>query len=130
MFGVILEKEYYSKNLSIKSVHNEKNVVTLKKALAYIRNSYDTPITLMDIANSAGISPKYLCTFFKEMTGKTPFEYLNAYRIERAARKLINTDLPVTQIAYMCGFNDLSYFIKTFKQIKGVTPKNFRKSRE
>ena len=130
MFGVILEKEYYSKNLSIKSVHNEKNVVTLKKALAYIRNSYDTPITLMDIADSAGISPKYLCTFFKEMTGKTPFEYLNAYRIERAARKLINTDLPVTQIAYMCGFNDLSYFIKTFKQIKGVTPKNFRKSRE
>ena len=128
LFGLILNREMYSKNLSIKSVHNEKNVITLKKALAYIRNSYDAQMTLQDIADSAGISPKYLCTFFKEMTGKSPFEYLNAYRVERAARKLINTDLPVTQIAYMCGFNDLSYFIKTFKRIKGVTPKNFRKS--
>ncbi len=129
LFGLIMSKGEYSNNLSIKSVHNEKNVITLKKALAYIRNSYDQQMTLKDIADSAGISPKYLCTFFKEMTGKSPFEYINAYRIERAARKLISTDLPVTQIAYMCGFNDLSYFIKTFKQIKGVTPKNFRKNR-
>lgn len=130
LLGIIMAHEEYSNNLSIKSVHNEKNVVTLKKALAYIRNSYDQQITLKNIADSAGISPKYLCTFFKEMTGKSPFEYLNAYRIERAARKLISTDLPVTQIAYMCGFNDLSYFIKTFKKIKGVTPKNFGKSGE
>lgn len=130
LFGLIMSKGEYSNNLSIKSVHNEKNVITLKKALAYIRNSYDQQMTLKDIADSAGISPKYLCTFFKEMTGKSPFEYINAYRIERAARKLISTDLPVTQIAYMCGFNDLSYFIKTFKQIKGVTPKNFRKNRD
>ena len=115
--------------MSINSIHNEKNVITLKRALAYIRNSYDVQITLQNIADAAGISPKYLCTFFKEMTGKTPFEYLNVYRIERASRKLINTDMPVTQIAYTCGFNDLSYFIKTFKQIKGVTPKNFRKNR-
>ena len=129
LFGLIMSKGEYSNNLSIKSVHNEKNVITLKKALAYIRNSYDQQMTLKDIADSAGISPKYLCTFFKEMTGKSPFEYINAYRIERAARKLISTDWPVTQIAYMCGFNDLSYFIKTFKQIKGVTPKNFRKNR-
>lgn len=130
LFGIIMANGEYSNNLAIKSVHNEKNVIILKKALAYIRNSYDQQITLESIAASAGISPKYLCTFFKEMTGKTPFEYLNIYRVERAARKLISTDLPVTQIAYMCGFNDLSYFIKTFKQKKGVTPKNFRKSRE
>ena len=129
LFGIIVMNTLYSKNLSINSIHNEKNVITLKRALAYIRNSYDVQITLQNIADSAGISPKYLCTFFKEMTGKSPFEYLNVYRIERASRKLINTDLSVTQIAYTCGFNDLSYFIKTFKQIKGVTPKNFRKNR-
>ncbi len=129
LLGVILANDMYSENLAIMSVHNEKNVLTLKKALAFIRRSYDQQISLEDIAASAEISPKYLCTFFKEMTGKTPFEYLKEYRVERAARRLINTDMPVTQIAFACGFNDLSYFIKTFKEIKGVTPKNFRKNR-
>ena len=61
------------------------------------------------------------------MTGKTPIEYLKDYRVERAARKLLGSDMPITQIAYTCGFNDLSYFIKTFKKIKGCTPKNYRK---
>lgn len=131
LLGLIKSKGNYSENLSINSIqHNEKNVIMLKKALAYIRANYDTQISLCDIAEAAGISPKYLCTFFKDMTGKTPFEYLNIYRIERAARKLINSDLSITQIAFSCGFNDLSYFIKTFKKVKNVTPKNFRKKME
>ncbi len=129
LLGFLREKEMFSDTLPIDSAHkNEKNVIILKKALAFMRQNYDNQITLADIADAAGISPKYLCTFFKEMTDKTPFEYLNVYRVERASRKLINSDVPVTQIAYSCGFNDLSYFIKTFKQIKGVTPKNFRKN--
>ena len=61
------------------------------------------------------------------MTLKTPTEYLKAYRIEKASRKLLNTDMNVTDIAYSSGFNDLSYFIKTFKEIKGTTPTQFRK---
>lgn len=131
LFGLVRARGNYSENPFINSIHhNEKNVIMLKKALAYIRTSYDSQISLADIADAAGISPKYLCTFFKDMTGQTPFEYLNAYRIERAARKLINSDLPITQIAFSCGFNDLSYFIKTFKKIKNVTPRNFRKKRE
>ena len=54
-------------------------------------------------------------------------EYLTLYRIEKASRKLINTDSSVTSIAFSCGFNDLSYFIKTFKKVKGITPAKFRK---
>lgn len=131
LFGLIKARENYSENPSINSAqHNEKNVIMLKKALAYIRANYDSQVSLSDIASAAGISPKYLCTFFKDMTGQTPFEYLNVYRIERAARKLINSDLPITQIAFSCGFNDLSYFIKTFKKVKNVTPRNFRKKME
>jgi AraC-like DNA-binding protein len=61
------------------------------------------------------------------MTQKSPMAYLNNYRIERAAGKLMSTDLTVTDIAYGCGFNDLSYFIKTFKLIKGISPNKFRK---
>ena len=72
------------------------------------------------------MSPKYLGSFFKNMTGKTPIEYLNEYRIEKASHMLKYTDMQVTDIAYSCGFSDLSYFIKTFKNIKGITPGKFR----
>ena len=63
----------------------------------------------------------------KEMTRKSPVEYLNTYRVEKAARKLITSDISVTDVAFACGFNDLSYFIKTFKAYKGVTPAKFRR---
>ena len=49
--------------------------------------------------------------------------------IEKAAAKLLSTDESVTDIAYSCGFNDLSYFIKVFKDLKGISPKQFRKDK-
>jgi AraC-like DNA-binding protein len=61
------------------------------------------------------------------MTGKTPVEYLNEYRIERATQKLLSSDQSVTDIAYSCGFNDLSYFIKTYKSHKGISPGGVRR---
>lgn len=95
-----------------------------------MRQNYNSPLTLEQIAAIAGMSSKYFCYFFKEMTQKSPINYLNNYRVERAARKLLATDMPVTEIAYNCGFNDLSYFIKTFKATKGITPYKFRKNNE
>lgn len=124
LFGMVYDNKYY-KISSGKDVN--KSIIKLKDVLYFIRNCYDTPITLDAMAEKAGMSPKYFCRFFKELTDKTPVEYLNTYRIERAARKLTGTDLPVTEIAFSCGFNDLSYFIKTFKHYKGMTPREFRK---
>lgn len=60
------------------------------------------------------------------MTHRTPIEYLNYYRLERASYLLTSTDLPVTQVAMDCGFNDLSYFIRSFKKYRGITPKKYR----
>ncbi len=126
IFAVIINYGLYGEGSKIVNSRNAKNVLKIKKALAYMRSSYDSQLTLSDISKQAGISDKYFCAFFKQMTDQSPFEYLTNYRIERAARKLINTDLSVTAIAFECGFNDLSYFIKTFKKVKGVTPKCFR----
>ena len=61
-------------------------------------------------------------TMLKEKTGKTPVEYLNGYRIEKASQLLLNSDQSVTEIAFSCGFNDLSYFIKTFKKLIYYNP--------
>lgn len=126
LFGEIIDLHLYHPTDSA-PLAADKNVPKLRTVLSYIRSNYDAAITLDDMADAAGMSPKYFCYFFKEMTTKTPVEYLTLYRIERASGKLIKSDLSVTAIAFACGFNDLSYFIKTFKQIKGITPAKFRK---
>ena len=101
--------------------------VTKVMSMLLVMEAVDSgKITLDDMAAEASMSTKYFCSFFKKMTHKSPVEYLITYRIERACRKLIGTDKSVTDIAYECGFNDLSYFIKTFKEQKGVTPGAFR----
>lgn len=126
LFGEIIDLHLYHAT-DRASLTDNKNVQKLKAVLSFIRNNYDRAITLCDMADAAGMSPKYFCYFFKEMTTRTPFEYLSQYRIEKASAKLLSSDASVTAIAYSCGFNDLSYFIKTFKQIKGITPAKFRK---
>lgn len=126
LFGIIVDEHLYLP-VSSTFIPGDKNVPKLKNVLSYIRGNYHKQINLDDMAKCAGMSTKYFCYFFKELTRKSPVEYLNLYRIERATRKLMNSDLSVTEIAYNCGFNDLSYFIKTFKSIKGVTPAKYRK---
>lgn len=129
VFGVIIREKLYKSSSGFAKEDTVKNS-KLKKVLSYMRKNYKSQLTLEEIAQVAGMSPKYFCYFFKEMTQKTPINYLNAYRIECAARKLLTTDSSVTDIAYNCGFNDLSYFIKTFKSIKGITPNGLRKKGE
>lgn len=104
-----------------------QKILKLKRVLKFIRDNFDKEISLDDMARVADLSTKYFCSFFKATTGTTPVRYLMNYRIERAARKLDGSDASITQIAFDCGFNDLSYFIKTFKEIKGVSPSRYRK---
>lgn len=128
LFGEIISRNYFDEKLYTEN-ENAKNIYKLKKVLNYIRKTYSQQITLKDMAQVAGVSPKYFCSFFKNMTAKTPVEYLNSYRIEKAAAKLLASDSSVTDIAYSCGFNDLSYFIKVFGDFKGISPKQFRKDK-
>lgn len=126
LLGIIVNNHLYHSARGENDSLYDKNIPKLKKVLSYIRGNYDKQITLEDMAHHVGMSHKYFCSFFKKMTNKTPIEYLKAYRIEKASRKLLNSDMSVTDIAFSSGFNDLSYFIKTFKEIKGMTPAKFR----
>ena len=99
----------------------------IKKVLTKIRNDYSKQLTLDDLANEAQLNKQYFCRAFKQVTGKTPIDYLNYYRIECAAEQLSLSYLSITDIALACGFNDLSYFNRLFKRNKGVTPSNYRK---
>ncbi|MGN1418757.1 MAG: helix-turn-helix domain-containing protein [Acutalibacteraceae bacterium] len=129
LIGLILRNHRYSDADESKS-RNSKRVRQLKNALRLIREKYNTLLTLEDLSAAAGMSPKYFCRFFVEMTGRTPIDYLNYYRVECACEQLLYSDESVTEIALSCGFNDLSYFVKTFKKYKGITPGKFRSRRE
>ncbi len=125
-FSVIIENELYVRQQKFSPKWEEKRN-HLKTVLRFIRDNFSMEITLEDMANTIGLSKNYFSNFFKAETGKTPVEYLISYRIERATRKLLSSDLSTTQIAYDCGFSDLSYFIKTFKKEKGISPNAYRK---
>lgn len=127
ILGIILKHKLYATNKT-NTKKTEKMISQFKKALSLIENNYSNTITLEDLSKASGMTPKYFCKFFYEMSNKTPIEYLNLYRIETACEQILATDLPVTEIALNCGFNDVSYFIKTFKKHKGVTPRQYLKN--
>lgn len=123
-FGYILEHGCYAEAQSI-SAKDGRRIEHLKNVIATIEEHYDECITLDDLAKSAGMNSKYFCRYFHEMTHRTPIDYVNYYRIEQACFKLATSNDSIAEIGMSCGFNDVSYFIKTFKKYKGITPKKY-----
>jgi len=99
----------------------------MKPVLEYIESHYSTAVTLEDLAQVAGMNPKYFCRVFRSLIHHSPVDYLNFYRIEQAANLLDSTDLPVTEVGNRCGFWESSYFTKVFKKYKGTTPAAYRR---
>lgn len=127
LLGIILEEHLYEENAQ-DSVTSER-LSSIKKVLAYISENYYNCICLEDLSKIAGMNPKYFCRYFRSMTERTPIDYLNYYRIECACEMLSTKDISIKETAISCGFNDESYFIKTFHKYKGITPKQFMKSK-
>lgn len=123
LLGVILSEHLYEENPDENAFSDRLNPV--KDVLAYISEHYAEPILLDHLAETAGMNPKYFCRYFRNMTGRTPIDYLNYYRIECACEMLATRDLTVKETAYSCGFGDESYFSKTFRKYKGVTPQQY-----
>ncbi len=93
----------------------------------YIDHNYQHPISLSDLAPLIDITTQHLCTSFKALTSYTVFEYIIMYRIQKSKELLINNrQMQIKEVAFSCGFNDVSYFCSLFKKYEFVTPKQFR----
>ncbi len=99
----------------------------LKTMISYIQANYQSKILLRDVAEAGAMCQSKCCQHFRETLKQSPMEYLQHYRIEKAAYMLEHTDLSVTEIAMECGFHGASYFTETFRKINGITPKEYRK---
>ena len=115
LLGTIYAKHHYTENYK-----SSTNAKLFKPLLEFIEKSYMKPITLLDMAQVSGMSTSHFSVLFREFFRQTPMDYLNSYRIERACLFLINSELPVTEVAYRCGFNDSAYDISYFKTSSDV----------
>lgn len=99
----------------------------VRSAVDEIRASFKTHFTIDDIAKKLHVSKFYLCRSFKEITGKTVMDYVNAYRCAYARQLLRGGHCNVTQAAYHSGFNNLSYFTRAYKRHMGALPMEDRR---
>lgn len=109
------------------AVHSTE--IALDRAVAFIRERWNQPLTLADMAAAAAFSPYYFTRQFKLYKGVSPYEYVLQLRINEAKRLLYTTDDTVDEIAAACGFESSSYFIRQFRRREQITPFQFRKQR-
>jgi len=100
---------------------------SVRKAIEFIRISLDHDLSLNIISNSTNANPYELSRQFKKETGVTITEYINKQRVNEAVYIMENKIISITTVASMVGFNDVNYFTKVFKKIKGTTPSQYRK---
>ena len=98
----------------------------IEKVFEYMNAHYSRAITLSEVAKVANMPEASFSRFIKKRIGNTFIDSLNEIRLGHATRMLIDTTHNVAEVAYKCGFNNISNFNRTFKKKKGCTPKEFR----
>ena len=105
---------------------NYENSNKIKKLYEFVQQNYDRKITLAEAANLVNMSNVSFNRFVKKRTGKTFVDYLNEVRIGYASKHLIERDLGISEIAFICGFNSIANFNRVFKKNKKRTPTQYR----
>lgn len=107
---------------------NKENVKNyyIKKINYIIERDYREKLTEETVAKEVGISPVYLSSIYKEVTGTTFSKYLQTIRMQKAGELLLNSNIPTSKIATLSGYSDESYFRKKFKNYYGMTVKEYR----
>ncbi|HQS53815.1 MAG TPA: AraC family transcriptional regulator, partial [Sediminibacterium sp.] len=100
----------------------------IEKVMEYINKNYQKSISLQEVAQLTNMAEAAFSRFFKNRSGLTFVETLTDIRLGHATRMLINSTQSISEIAYQCGFNNISNFNRIFKKKKGCSPKEFRES--
>ncbi|MCM1122565.1 MAG: AraC family transcriptional regulator [Eubacterium sp.] len=106
----------------------QRDNVRIKEMITFIQNHYDKNLTISDIAAVCAISPSECMRCFRATINTTPIAYLKSYRLQQAAYKLHATADKISNIAQDCGFQEMSYFAKAFREAYGRTPSEYRKT--
>ena len=106
---------------------NKNNSRVVNFVTDYINNNFNTSISVGKLANQVFLHPDYLGRIFKKQTGMTISGMVQKVRIDKACHYLTTTDMNISEIAEMCGFEDTKFFYSVFKRRLGVLPGEYRK---
>lgn len=101
---------------------NFRKIQTVKKTIDYIEKNVCVPFSIEEAAKKLSFTKCYLCHVFKEVTGMTIITYLNERRCDIAEKMIISGEMQINEIALACGFDNFSYFSRTYKKYKGIPP--------
>lgn len=123
---IFLLSAHSSSDMGITSPKDVKDLERIKTMLLYIDEHYKDDLNVSVLSESAEISESEAMRCFHNMLGTTPIQYVKYYRIRKAAELLKVSDDKIVDIAIECGFQDMSYFAKTFRETRGITPTDYR----
>lgn len=120
---------YLAYQSSKQSIHTtyDANVQIQRNMTSFIHEYFNSKIGLEDIAEAGQVSKSTCIRLFHKYTGKSPIDFLNSYRLQMSAEKLVATSEQITEIAYACGFGQPSYFNRLFLKEYNMTPNQYRK---
>ncbi|MCG8307088.1 MAG: AraC family transcriptional regulator [Cytophagales bacterium] len=113
-----------SEGFANSAFHQEYEKINLVNE--FVIKNFKNSISLDEVASTIHMTPASFCRYFKRCTYKTFIQYLNEIRIGYAKKLLVEDKYNVSQVAYECGFNNLSNFNKQFRRITEMTPKDYK----
>lgn len=119
----VLQREQFARMLYIAAKQAGGNPVSA--ALTYIHEHYSEPVTVNDMAERVNLSPSSFSHLFREVTGRSPYQFLKEIRLDRARELLLKGRLSVTDVSRAVGYCSASHFIKEFRARFGTTPRAY-----
>ena len=129
LFALLMRQGLQSTSEEAPRTSTVRHYALVEPALRHIRDRYATHMTVEELAALCSVSQYHFCRTFKSVTGMTVMQYLNDYRLSIADTMLKNTDKPVSEIAWLCGFEDESYFCRLYKKRFGTSAGKRREMR-
>lgn len=105
----------------------EKENDRINSAYRFLIRNFHRNITLAEVAAECNMAPTAFCRFFKSRTNRSVIQFLNELRVRHAVKLLQDNTIPIGEICYACGYNNLANFNKSFKLIRSTTPSDYRK---
>ena len=119
----VLQREQYARLLAIAAAEAASNPVSA--VLTYVREHLSEPLTVADMAEQVNLSPSAFAHLFRDITGRSPYQFLKEMRLDRARELLVDGRFAVAKVSKEVGYASVSHFISEFRTRFGVTPRGY-----
>jgi AraC-like DNA-binding protein len=119
----VLRREQFTRMVRIAA--RQSSAIPITAALTFARTHYAEPLTVDDLARQVALSSSAFSRLFREVTGRTPYQFLKEYRLDRARELLLDGRSSVAEVSRHVGYANVSHFIREFRARYGVTPGAF-----